>query len=360
MVVNVAGYVGVSLVAPPSASARGGTKSLVETPEPAVPPALWRGRASVGELWALVEKFLGPGAEKAARAQAHGMGLEAPSTTQAGPELIRYVEELLVGAVGAACARLMIASVVEHEPLRVRFDTVAEFLDQASHVAVLEERSRLARELHDTVCQALFSMTLQSRALELAVQRTCQDPDGRIGGGLTELRELTQTALAEMRTLLFQLRPSALHEQGLATAVQQHAAAVAAREGLDIRVHAPAKRLLLDELAEYELFRIIQEALHNSLKHADPQRVDIRLTQDAGPAGGLTVEVADDGVGFDTRALHPGHIGLECMRERAERLGGRLIVDSCPTGTTIRAVLPGSLDPRVEVSPPTKPAVQGK
>jgi signal transduction histidine kinase len=125
-------------------------------------------------------------------------------------------------------------------------------------------------------------------------------------------------------------------------------------------VHAPAERLPLDELAEYELFRIIQEALHNSLKHADPHRVDIRLKQDAGPAGRLTVEVADDGVGFDTRALHPGHIGLECMRERAERLGGRLIIDSSPAGTTIRAVLPGSLDPRVEVSPPTKPAVQGQ
>jgi signal transduction histidine kinase len=220
-------------------------------------------------------------------------------------------------------------------------------------MAATEERNRLARELHDSVCQTLFSMTLQSRALELAAQQTCRDTDGRIVGGLAELRELTQSVLTEVRALIFQLRPAALHEEGLAAAVQRHAAVVAARGGVDIRVHAPTERLLLDEPVEHELFRIVQEALHNSLKHADPHRIDIRLNQDVGPAGRLTVEIADDGVGFDTRASRPGHIGLETMRERAKRLGGQLTVDSSPAGsTTVRAVLPGSRRPGAKSGTP--------
>src|SRR5205814_1525091 len=138
-----------------------------------------------------------------------------------------------------------------------------------------EERHRLAGELHDSVSQALFSMNLHVRAVELALRQQGGDPEGRVSRGLAELRDLTQGALAEMRALIFQLRPDRLHDEGLVAAVRRHAAAVAAREGFEIHVQGGAERLPLDEQAERELLRVVQEARHNSGKHARAGRVDI-------------------------------------------------------------------------------------
>jgi signal transduction histidine kinase/DNA-binding LacI/PurR family transcriptional regulator len=209
-----------------------------------------------------------------------------------------------------------------------------------------EERHRLAGDLHDSVSQALFSMTLHTRAVQLAVQQQGWDPQSQVVRGLAELRELTQGALTEMRSLIFQLRPDALHEEGLVVAIRRHAAAIADREGFDVNVLAPAGRLPLDERTEEELFRVVQEALHNCVKHANPRRVDIRLDALADVAGTLVVEVADDGVGFDPDIPRPGHLGLDSMRERTQRLGGVFTVDSSPAGsTTVRVVLPDILRP---------------
>jgi signal transduction histidine kinase len=217
-----------------------------------------------------------------------------------------------------------------------------------------EERHRLAGELHDSVSQALFSMTLHTRAAQLAVQQQGGDPTGRVARGLDALRELTQGALTEMRALIFQLRPDALHQEGLAVAISKHAAALAAREGFEVRVHAPPDRLALDERAEVELFRVVQEALHNTVKHAHARRVDIQLYEPADTTGSLIVEVTDDGDGFDPDTPRPGHLGLETMHERARRLGGRLIVESSPAGsTTVRIVLPDIMRrPAAEASTP--------
>jgi PAS domain S-box-containing protein len=219
----------------------------------------------------------------------------------------------------------------------------AQLLTDLEGKAALEERHRLARELHDSVSQALFSMSLHARAVEMAVQESGRDADGRVARGVAQLRELTQGALAEMRALIFQLRPEALHEEGLSAAIRKHAAAIAAREGLDVRVYAEDDRLPLDELAEEELFRVVQEAVHNCVKHAHPGHVDIRLAEGEGDPGTLVVEVADDGVGFEPSEPHPGHLGLDTMRERTERLGGRLLVQSSTAGSRVRAVLPGIL-----------------
>jgi signal transduction histidine kinase/DNA-binding LacI/PurR family transcriptional regulator len=214
-------------------------------------------------------------------------------------------------------------------------------LEQAHRRA---ERHRLAGELHDSVSQALFSMTLQTRAAQLALRQEGGEPQGRLARSLDELQALTRGALSEMRSLIFQLRPDALHEDGLVAAVRMHAAAVAAREGLDIRVHAPDERLALAERTEQELLRVVQEALHNTVKHANASRVDIRLAEPGETPGALVVEVADDGTGFDPDLPRPGHLGLVTMRERTERVGGRLAVYSSPsTSTTVRALVPDAL-----------------
>ncbi len=221
--------------------------------------------------------------------------------------------------------------------------------DRAARAAVAEahrraERHRLAGELHDSVSQALFSMTLHTRALQLAVQRDGTDPQGRLARGVADLRELTQNALAELRALILQMRPESLHEEGLVVALRRHADSVAAREGLNVGVHAPDHKLPLDEQAEEELFRVVQEAVHNSVKHARARRIELSVQAPVDLSGTLVVEIADDGTGFDPNLPRPGHLGLHIMRERIERIGGRLTVDSSPSrSTTIRAVLPGLL-----------------
>jgi signal transduction histidine kinase len=346
LLANVGLYVAVSVAARPSSAEQSQSELFVDVLADPAGPRRWRKRISVSEVRALAERFLGPaGAEKAWREYWPEGGDDNLPDAAADPALLDYVETRLVGAVGATCARLVVASVTDEEQLGP--DKLLAIVDEASQLAAVEERHRLARELHDSVSQALFSMTLHTRALELAVQQTGCEEDGPIGENLAELRNLTKSALTEMRALIFQLRPNALHEDGLAAAVRRHAAAVAAAgEGLEVRVRAPEQRLALDDHAEEELFRIIQEALRNSVKHARAEHIDIILAQDPGVTSTLIVEITDNGVGFWPDAPHPGHLGLKTMHERAELLGGRLHVDSCPSGpTTVRAVLPSILQP---------------
>lgn len=204
----------------------------------------------------------------------------------------------------------------------------------AADLAASEERAHLARELHDSVTQALFSMTLQVRSIELLMAR---DP-GQVPGKLSELRELQRDALAEMRALIFELRPGNLAEQGLVSALRTHAAGLSGRIGLPIVVEGELgdRRPSLD--AEEALYRIAQEALHNVVKHAGAQqvRVEVRRHPD-----GVQVRVEDDGHGFDPTAVHAGHLGLTGMRARAARLDGRFEVTSRPgRGTVVEAVIP--------------------
>jgi Na+/proline symporter/two-component sensor histidine kinase len=340
MLVNVGAYVAVSLAGRPTASERAQAVLFVEAFTDPEQPQRWRGPASIGEMRDLLERFVGPArAEETLRAYRDTPPTDAEP---ADPELVQHVETVLAGSVGSASARLVVAAVTGEEELRM--DEVMEMIDHASHVAALEERHRLARELHDSVSQALFSMTMHTRAVELAVERDGGDPEGRVARGLAELRRLTQGALAEMRTSIFQLRPAALHEVGLVAALRERAEAITTREGIEVRVHAPAERLPLDARAEEEILRLVQEAMQNSVKHAGASRIDIRLVEPADETGALLIEISDDGTGFDPDIARPGHLGLRGMRERTEQIGGRLTIDSAPgRPTTVRAVLPGVL-----------------
>jgi PAS domain S-box-containing protein len=204
---------------------------------------------------------------------------------------------------------------------------------QAAQIAATEERAHLARELHDSVTQALFSMTLLTRSIELMLPR---DP-AQAAAKLATLRELQRDALAEMRSLIFELRPGSLAEDGLVRALRTHSAALQGRIGLPITVAAEGVERLPIEI-EDALYRIAQEALHNVMKHAAASNVRVRLSVDGGAAR-LTVE--DDGAGFDPEGVTAGSLGIAGMRARAEKLGGRLVVRSrAGHGSRIEAVVP--------------------
>ncbi len=216
----------------------------------------------------------------------------------------------------------------------------ARLFEDAEHRLALEERQRLARDLHDSVSQALFSMTLQTRGAQLALEREGIDPAGPAGRRLADLRELTEGALAEMRMLIFELRPGAMQEEGLVAAIRKLSHGIAARDALVVDVEAPAERVPLRPRAEEQLYRLTQEALTNVVKHARAHRVHVRIAQWE-QSGELALEIVDDGVGFDPSVGRPGHLGLRTMADRAATLGGRLEVSSHPgEGTTVRAVIP--------------------
>jgi signal transduction histidine kinase len=185
------------------------------------------------------------------------------------------------------------------------------------------------------VSQALFSLTLQTRAAQLLLEKEGLDPSGAIGGRLAKLRELTDGALAEMRALIFELRPEALREEGLVAAVRKHAEGLSAREELSVAIEAPDDQLALPAQVEEQLYRLAQEALGNIVKHAQASMVRIRFELPEPAADQLILEISDDGIGFDPLVSRPGHMGLRTMAERAATLGGSLEVSSTPGGGTI-------------------------
>lgn len=205
--------------------------------------------------------------------------------------------------------------------------------NQAAELAASQERAHLARELHDSVTQALFSMGLTLRTLEILLETDTEAARSKVA----ELRELQQDALAEMRTLIFELRPSSLESDGLVQALRTHATAVQRRTGLTIVVDAePIDRLPL--AAEEALYRIGQEALHNVVKHANASSAAIRIARER---DAVTLAVSDDGAGFDPDAVPRLHFGLIGMRQRMDLVGGELRVESRPgRGTKIEASVP--------------------
>jgi signal transduction histidine kinase len=200
------------------------------------------------------------------------------------------------------------------------------------------ERQRIARDLHDSVSQSLFSTTLHVRTAQHALKLEKLDPDGPVGEELSEIGQLTRGALAEMRTLIFELQPGALAEEGLVAALSKQASALSAREGLAIEVDGPDERLPIGAEVEEQLYRIGQEALANVVKHAraSSTTVCIAATDDT-----VSIEVSDDGRGFDPAAVGPDHFGLRSMRGRVADLGGRLEITSAPgRGTVLRVEVP--------------------
>jgi nitrate/nitrite-specific signal transduction histidine kinase len=207
----------------------------------------------------------------------------------------------------------------------------AQLYEQAQQLAVMKERSRLSRDLHDSVTQSLYGVTLYAEAA--ARQLILGDTDA-VADHLCELRSTAQESLREMRLLIFELRLPALKREGLAAALQMRLEAVEEKVGLETSFTVEGDGRLSPEIEE-GLYRIAQEALNNALKHAHANRVSVHLHHNHQL---VTLKIADDGVGFDPAAEQgKGGFGLRGMAERAARLGGELTVQSSPDhGTCIR------------------------
>jgi signal transduction histidine kinase len=200
------------------------------------------------------------------------------------------------------------------------------------------ERQRIARDLHDSVSQSLFSTTLHVRTAQHALSREGLHATGPVGEELSEIGQLTRGALAEMRALIFELRPGALGEEGLVAALTKQAAALSAREGLVVEVDGPGERLPLEPEVEEQLYRLGQEALANVVKHARASSAAVHI---AAKDDTVWMEVSDDGRGFDPGTVGPQHFGLRSMQGRVVDLGGRLqVMSSRGRGTVLRVEVP--------------------
>lgn len=207
----------------------------------------------------------------------------------------------------------------------------ARLYKNAIKAAALEERQRLARELHDSVTQSLYGITLYSQA---AAGHLAAEDFEQADKHLKEIIETSQEALAEMRLLIHQLRPPVLDKEGLLTALQARLSAVEGRAGLKTSLKTDLSTRLPFAMEE-GLYHIAQEALNNSLKHSHARSVNVSLRQN-GPV--VTLEIADDGIGFDvTQAYQEGKMGLPDMDDHASEIGGKLTITSSPgQGTQVR------------------------
>jgi len=222
------------------------------------------------------------------------------------------------GGFGADDQRL-VRDLADHAAVLIEHSRLYEARQELS---VLEERNRLARELHDALTQSLFGLRLRLEA-----------------GDTAGARSLLEEVFAELRSLILQLRPPALEQDGLVASLAKHLEVVGRTYGIATRLDASS----LGELgadAEQALFRIAQEAVTNAVRHADAARVVVHLER---ADDRVALAVTDDGRGFDPshRAISSRRLGLVSMRERAADLGGSLIIESEPgTGTTVRARMP--------------------
>jgi signal transduction histidine kinase len=215
--------------------------------------------------------------------------------------------------------------------------TNARLYERGRELSVLEERARLARELHDAVSQKLFSIRAKARAAEVLIQR---DP-GRAAAEIQSVTALSGQAHAELRAVIDGLAPPDLAAGGLAGSLRSYAVLAGRTYGAEVRFHAAAQLPALGAQQETAVYRVGQEALHNALRHSGATTVCVSLSA---TRRRVILEVADHGRGF---AAEPpsGGLGLASMRERAAAAGGALTVRSRPgEGTLVRLDLPAGAE----------------
>jgi signal transduction histidine kinase len=219
----------------------------------------------------------------------------------------------------------------------------ALLISAAQEDATLRERRRVSRELHDSLGQTLYSITLLARAAQLGNDRTAgSEPsdEDTMSAALDDLRALSQSALAEARALITGLRPGPQDSGDLLALLERRAKVMTAQSGVPVTVSGPSDGVSLRPDAEEQLGRIASEALTNVAKHASASQVAVRLFL----GEEVLLEIHDDGCGFEPTHRKPGRFGLDTMRERTRLLGGQLEIESHPgDGATVRARCPLSV-----------------
>jgi signal transduction histidine kinase len=207
----------------------------------------------------------------------------------------------------------------------------ARLLERAKAAAAAEERNRIARELHDSVTQTMYSVSIVAEALPRLLERDLAEAKCNAA----YLRKTTLGALAEMRTLLFELRPGTLDRAGLDVLLQQLADVLTGRTRVPVEITVEGEATLPPDV-KIGLYRIAQEAFNNVGKHARANRAWVTLQR--GPEGAI-LAIRDNGRGFDPESIPQERIGLRIMRERAKEIGAVLTVESGPgQGTTVSVV----------------------
>jgi signal transduction histidine kinase len=210
----------------------------------------------------------------------------------------------------------------------------ARLSERSRELSIVEERNRLARDLHDSLVQKLFGVVLAANSASTLLERDAAGARAQV----ERLGELAQDAIAELRSLVFQLRPAVIETEGLAASLRKHVEVLRRVHSVAVELELTGKPRLRPGV-DGEVFRIAQEALHNALRHARAERITVRLEENG---YGLGLSVSDDGAGFDPAApeLRARRLGLTSMEERARELAGRLEIESAPgAGTTVRLEL---------------------
>ena len=220
------------------------------------------------------------------------------------------------------------------EEARHRERELRRLYEQAQELAALQERQRLARELHDSVSQALYGISLGTHTVREALESNDRE---QALASLEYVMTLTEAGLTEMRALIFELRPESLETEGLVAALTRQVAVLRARYKLTVEPDFDEEPDLSLEQKQ-ALYRIAQEALHNIVKHARARTVMLRLAKQEEE---LLLEIRDNGKGFDPTGPFPGHLGMRSMQERAVKMRGTLIIDSAPGRETfVRVRIP--------------------
>jgi signal transduction histidine kinase len=240
--------------------------------------------------------------------------------------VIFLITAIITGQLASALRRRAEQAQSRERELRLLYS-------QAQELAALQERQRLARELHDSVSQALYGISL---GIHTALELQERDPE-QATTSLEYALDLAEAGLAEMRALIFELRPESLESEGLVAALIKHIAVLRTRYKLSVEAELCEEPNLSLE-TKHALYRVAQEACHNIVKHARASKIIIRLAEEK---QAILLEVADNGRGFDPAKTFPGHLGLRSMQERVSKAAGTISIKSAPgQGTRIHVRVP--------------------